>query len=105
MATNRDLWARAIAASVLILILAACAAARTPRAAAGAADDGMLKTRVETALRNSVGVHPEEVTTEVIAGVATLSGTVHNQAELDAALAAARRVEGLKDIRSNLQVR
>ncbi len=103
MPINRGLCRRAIAAAVLFVNIAACAASRSPRTAA--ADDGMLKTRVETALRNSPGVHADEVTTEVTGGVATLSGTVHNQAELDATLAAARRVEGLKDIRSNLQVR
>jgi osmotically-inducible protein OsmY len=49
-------------------------------------------------------VHANEVTTEVSAGVVTLTGTLHSQAEVDAAVAAARRVEGLKDVRSNLRV-
>jgi hyperosmotically inducible periplasmic protein len=59
---------------------------------------------VQTSLMNATGVHPNEVTTEVAQGVVTLSGTVHGQAEADAAVAAARRVEGLRDVRSNLKI-
>ena len=91
-----------MAASALMFAMAGCAASRSPGVAAR--DDPTLKTRIETALRNAPGVHPNEVTTEVVDGVATLSGSVHNQAEIDAAVAAARRVEGLKDVRSSLNV-
>ena len=103
MAANRVSWTGVIAASALMLAMAGCAAAsRSPGMAAP--DDPTLKTRIETALRNAPGVHPNEVTTEVVDGVAILSGSVHNQAEIDAAVAAARRVEGLKDVRSSLNV-
>jgi hyperosmotically inducible periplasmic protein len=98
-------WMRPVAATVLIVIMTACAAARSaPRTAAAAPDDQTLKTRVQTSLMNATGVHPNEVTTEVAQGVVTLSGTVHGQAEADAAVAAARRVEGLRDVRSNLKI-
>ncbi len=90
-------------AAVLVSGTIACAASRaTPRAAAP--DDQTLKTRVETSLMNAAGVHANEVTTEVTEAVATLTGTVHSQAEADAAVAAARRVDGVKDVRSNLRI-
>jgi hyperosmotically inducible protein len=104
MKTNYLRWVRAVAATVLIVIMAACAAGRSAPRTAAAPDDQTLKTRVQTSLMNATGVHPNEITTEVAEGVVTLSGTVHGQAEADAALAAARRVEGLRDIRSNLKV-
>ena len=91
-----------ITAAALTGAMAACAASRSP--ATVAADDPTLKMRIETSLRNAPGVHPGEVTTEVRDGVAILSGSVHNQAEIDSAVAAARRVEGLKDVRSSLNV-
>jgi hyperosmotically inducible protein len=100
------LWMRPVAAMVLVVIMSACASARSaaPRATAAAPDDQTLQTRVQTSLMNATGVHPKEVTTVVSQGVATLSGTVHSQAEADAAVAAARKVEGLKDVRSDLKI-
>jgi hyperosmotically inducible periplasmic protein len=97
-------WMRPVAATVLIVIMGACAAARSAPQTAAAPDDQTLKTRVQTSLMNATGVHPNEVTAEVAQGVVTLTGAVHSQAEADAAVAAARRVEGLKDVRSNLKI-
>jgi osmotically-inducible protein OsmY len=95
---------RGATAALLLSVATACAASRsTPRTVA-APDDQTLKTRVQTSLMNSPGVHASEVTIDVSQAVATLSGTVHSQAEVDAAVTAARRVEGLKDVRSNLHV-
>jgi hyperosmotically inducible protein len=103
MKGNSLMWLRGAAATVLIPTMIACAAARSaPRTVAP--DDQTLKMRVQTSLMNTAGVHPSEVTTVVAQGVVTLSGTVHSQAEADAAVAAARRVEGLKDVRSDLKV-
>jgi osmotically-inducible protein OsmY len=103
MRSTIDLCRRGALAGVLIFTMIGCAASRsTPRAAAP--DDQTLQMRVQTSLMNTAGLHPNEVKTEVAQGVATLSGTVHSQAEVDAAIAAARRVEGLKDVRSTLRV-
>jgi len=103
MTRNRMIRIRAALAAVLVTGSMGCAATRaTPRAAAP--DDQTLKTRVETSLMNATGVHANEVTTEVTQAVATLSGTVHSQSEADAAVAAARRVDGVKDVRSNLRI-
>jgi hypothetical protein len=98
------LWKRAVASMALVVIMAGCGAARSAPRTVAAPDDQTLKTRVQTSLMNATGVHANEVTTEVAQGVATLSGTVHSQAEADAAIAAARKVEGLKDVRSDLKV-
>ena len=96
-------WMRAVAAAALVVTTIGCATSRSaPRTAAP--DDQTLQTRVQTSLMNSAGVPANGVTTEVVEGVATLSGTVRTQAEVDAAIAAARRVEGVKDVRSNLRI-
>ena len=103
MTPTRLMSIRAGLAALLIAAAVACAASRsTPHAAAP--DDHTLQLRVQTSLNNAVGVHGSEVTAEVNQAVVTLSGTVHSQAEVDAAVAAARRVDGLKDVRSNLRV-
>lgn len=98
------MWLRIAAVAVLIVNLMACATSRAAPRTAAAPDDQTLKMRVETSLLNTAGVHANEVTTEVAGAVVTLSGTLHSQAEVDAAIAAARRVEGLKDVRSTLRV-
>ena len=90
-------------AMLLAFTLIGCAAGRSAPHTAPP-DDQTLKTRVQTSLLNSAGVHAREISTDVSAGVVTLSGTVHDQAEADAAVGAARRVAGVKDVRSNLRV-
>jgi H+-translocating NAD(P) transhydrogenase subunit alpha len=103
MQSTSGLFRRGALLGALMFTLIGCAASRsTPRAAAP--DDQTLQTRVQTSLMNTAGLHAGEVKTEVREGVAILSGTVHSQAEVDAAIAAARRVEGLKDVRSTLAV-
>lgn len=94
---------RLLAIVLTVAGLAACAASRaTPTVAAP--DDQTLRTRVETSLKNTPGVHPSEVAADVSGGVATLTGTVHSQAEVDAAIAAVRRVDGVRDVQSQLRV-
>jgi hyperosmotically inducible protein len=109
MKSQHLLWLRGTAAAALIIVMSACAAAGSAPARAGAAataapDDQTLKLRVQTSLMNTPGVRASDVTTEVAQAVVTLSGTLRSQAEVDAAIAAARKVVGLKDVRSNLRV-
>jgi len=105
MTRTRLIPIRAALAALLVAGMVACAASRsTPQAAAAAPDDKTLQLRVQTSLNNATGVHGSDVTAEVSQAVVTLSGTVHSQAEVDAAIAAVRRVDGLKDVRSNLRV-
>lgn len=92
------------AACLLMLGSVSCAASRSAPRTAPAADDQTLRTRIEASLLNAPGVHAGEVRTEVVDGVVTLSGTVHDQGESEAALAAARRVEGVRDVRNSLRV-
>lgn len=96
---------RPAATLALVLLLSGCAASRSAPRTAAPPDDQTLKMRVQTSMMNASGVHPNEVTTAMVDGVATLTGTVHDQAEVDAAIAAARRVEGVRDVRSDLKIR
>jgi osmotically-inducible protein OsmY len=98
------MWLRVVAAAVLIVNMMGCATSRSAPRNVAPPDDQTLKMRVQTSLLNTAGVHANEVTTEVTGAVVTLSGILHSQAEIDAAIAAARRVEGLKDVRSTLRV-
>jgi len=87
---------------VLILGFSACASI-APRGAFGAPDDATLAVRVRTALLNDPVVHANEIQVDVKQGVVALAGNVHGQQEADAAVGAARRVTGVKDVMSALQ--
>jgi osmotically-inducible protein OsmY len=86
----------------LIVGLSACASV-APRGAFGAPDDATLAVRVRTALLNDPVVHASEIQVDVKQGVVMLAGTVHGDQEADAAVNAARRVTGVKDVMSTLQ--
>ena len=88
----------AIAFSVLVV---ACGG-RTPRVAP-ATDDATVTVRVRTALQNDPVVHGSEISVAAQNGVVVLSGQVHGEPEANAAIAVARRVEGVRDVQSQLQ--
>lgn len=68
-------------------------------------DDATITTRVKTALLNDPDVAGTRIDVDTTTGVVTLSGIVKNQAEADKAVAIARRIGGVKDVKSTLQVK
>lgn len=94
---------RILAAVALELMLAGCAGSVGAPRVAPATDDQSIAARVQTALLNDRVVHGNEITVTARDGVVVLSGQVHGTQEADAAIAIARRVEGVKDVRSELQ--
>lgn len=67
-------------------------------------DDATITTRVKTALLNDPDVGGLRIDVDTTVGVVTLSGVVKNQGEADKAIAVARRIGGVKDVKSTLQV-
>lgn len=68
-------------------------------------DDATITTRVKTALLNDPDVAGTRIDVDTTTGIVTLSGIVKNQAEADKAVAIARRIGGVKDVKSTLQVK
>jgi hyperosmotically inducible protein len=68
-------------------------------------DDKVLEARVKAALASEDGLDAKNVKVETYRGVAQLSGFVPDQRTVDRAVAAARRVTGVRDVRSNIQLR
>ena len=69
-----------------------------------AIDDATLSTKVKTALLNQPDVGVTQIDVETVGGVVTLSGTVKSQDEEQKAIAAARQVPGVKDVKSVLRI-
>jgi osmotically-inducible protein OsmY len=84
---------------VLILLLTGCAA-RTGRSN----DDATTTTRVKIALLNDARVGGLRLEVKTFQGVVTLSGTVKSAADEQAAIAAARTIEGVRDVKSELKI-
>lgn len=83
----------------------ACGGAATTRAAVSApVDDATITTRVKTALLNEKGMDPTRIDVQTSNGVVTLSGRVKNKDEETKAVAVARGIRGVTDVKSSLQV-
>jgi hyperosmotically inducible protein len=68
-------------------------------------DDLSITTRVKTAILNDATITAQsKIDVETSNGVVTLSGSVKNADERDRAMAVARKVTGVTDVKSNLQV-
>jgi hyperosmotically inducible periplasmic protein len=85
----------------------------TPVAIAGTAcgktvgetiDDATITARVKTALLNDPEVGGLAIDVDTSLGVVTMSGVVKSPTEEQRAVAVARRVGGVRDVRSTLQV-
>ncbi len=67
-------------------------------------DDTTITTRVKTAMLNDPAVGGLRIDVDTFKGVVTLSGRVKSQAERDQAIALARGVSGVVEVKDALQV-
>jgi osmotically-inducible protein OsmY len=98
------------AARLLIAVLlaaplpAGCAKAHTSPARTAALDDAVLSTKVKTAFINDPVIGEARIDVETSKGVVTLSGRVKSKDEETKAVELARRVQGVTDVQSTLQI-
>jgi osmotically-inducible protein OsmY len=95
------------------LLAAACAAAflvsltltaGCAPSVAAATDDASITARVRTVLMNDAEIGARSIEVETSSGVVTLSGVVRSPGEAERVLGLAREVEGVRDVRSTLEV-
>lgn len=67
-------------------------------------DDATITTRVKTSLLNDPDVGGLRIDVDTFKGVVTLSGRVKTRAEEAKAVALARKIDGVADVKSTLQV-
>lgn len=67
-------------------------------------DDATVTTRVKTALLNDPDVGGLRIDVDTFKGVVTLSGRVKSKTEEDKAVAIARKISGVSDVKSTLQI-
>ena len=93
-----------LVAGVCMTPLAAAACGGTSGVINRTMDDGTLTTQVKTALLNEPGVDATRINVSTAGGVVTLTGAVKSGDEEQKALATARRINGVRDVKSELKV-
>jgi hyperosmotically inducible periplasmic protein len=82
-----------------VALLGACSATTS-----ATNDDLTISTQVKIALLNDAQVGPLRVDARTSQGVVTLAGTVRSQADVETAIAVARKVRGARDVKSELKI-
>jgi hyperosmotically inducible protein len=81
------------------LVLAACG-----KSVGDTIDDATITTRVKTSLLNDPAVGGSRIDVDTFKGVVTLSGRVKTKEEEAQAIALARKISGVTDVKSTLQI-
>ena len=88
----------------LTVVLAATLVAACAKTVSGTIDDASITTRVKTAFINDPLVGSERIDVETFKGVVTLSGAVKSKAAEEKAVALAKTIRGVTDVKSTLQI-
>lgn len=88
----------------LALVLAAPLVAGCGKTVGETIDDTTITTRVKTAMLNDPAVGGLRIDVDTFRGAVTLSGRVKSQMEKEQAIAIARRVSGVTQVKDALQI-
>lgn len=91
-------------AVLAIVVLVAVLAGACAKTVSATIDDASITTRVKTAFINDPLVGRERIDVETFKGVVTLSGAVKSKAAEEKAIALARTIRGVTDVKSTLQI-
>lgn len=95
-----------VLSTALALGLGACASSPGSRATGQVFDDAATTTRVKTAIMKSQGIKDAAmINVDTYRGVVSLAGFVASSQEAQEAVTAARTVEGVKNVKNNLEVK
>lgn len=95
---------RVLAVTGAALAISACASSATQRTAGQTIDDSTLLGKVKTALIENDTTKARQINVDVYRGVVQLNGFVDSDAEKSAATKVAMNVNGVKEVRNNLEV-
>jgi osmotically-inducible protein OsmY len=95
----------ALTLSFLLFAVAGCASTTKTEGTAEYVDDTVITTKVKAEIFNEPTLKSREINVETFKGVTQLSGFVSSQDDVNKALKAARRVKGVKSVRSDMHVK
>lgn len=88
----------------LALVLIAPFVAACGKTVGETIDDATITTRVKTAFINDPVVGAARIDVDTFKGIVTLSGRVKSKQEEEKAIALARSIRGVSDVKSTLQI-
>jgi hyperosmotically inducible protein len=87
-------------------LTAACSSTPTSRGTGQVFDDATITTKVKTAIAQSSGLgEAAAINVDTYRGVVSLAGFVDSNRQQAAAVKAAEGVEGVKEVKNNLQIK
>ena len=89
---------------LVVMLIVPMAAAGCGKTVGETIDDTTITTRVKTAMLNDPTVGGLRIDVDTFKGVVTLSGRVKTQSEKDQAIALARQIDGVTEVKDALQV-
>ncbi len=99
------LLAATLASGMGLVTLAGCASTETQEGTGEYIDDTVITTKVKAAIFNDSSLKSTEINVETFKGVVQLSGFVNSQADINRAVAVARKVKGVKSVKNSMQVK
>jgi osmotically-inducible protein OsmY len=97
--TKLNNWKALVLAVVLAVPLVGCG-----KTVGETIDDTTITTRIKTAMLNDPAVGGLRIDVDTYKGAVTLSGRVKSQSERDQAIALARGIDGVTEVKDALQV-
>lgn len=94
-------WKTVVLAALIAMPLAAAGCGKT---VGETIDDTTITTRVKTAMLNDPAVGGLRIDVDTFKGAVTLSGRVKSEAERQQAIALARTIDGVTEVKDALQV-
>ena len=88
----------------LSLVLLAPALGACGATVSGTVDDATVTQRIKVAFLNDPLIRPQNIDVQTFKGSVTLSGRVASKQEEEKAIALARTIRGVKDVKSTLSV-
>jgi hyperosmotically inducible protein len=87
-------------------LTAACSSTATSRGTGQVFDDATITTKVKTQIARDDGIgQAAAINVDTYRGVVSLAGFVDNEKQASSAVKAARSVEGVKEVKNNLQIK
>jgi osmotically-inducible protein OsmY len=91
--------------AIVLATLMGCASTATKEGTGGYFDDSTITAKVKTELMNTPNIDSTEITVETFKGVVKLSGYLDSMTMIDAAVKAAKSVDGVKSVDNALTVK
>jgi hyperosmotically inducible protein len=98
-------WLALILAAAMLTSVVGCASTPTHDSTGQYVDDSVITTKVKSQILDDLTLKGFEIKVETFKGVVQLSGFVSSQVNIDAAIAVARNVKGVRGVTNSLQLK